>query len=306
MLPKIISEEQAGFMKHKEISDHILLIAQEMVHALYKKVRGGNLVIKLDMTKAFDRVSWPFLKQVLERFGFSSHFIFIIINFLQSTHLSVLVNGRPHGFFKPLRGVKQGDPLSPLLFIIASEVFTRGLKSAVNEGYIKPYWMGCSGYPITHLGFADDLLIFINGEARSILAFKRFLDSYQNVSGQAVNFSKSTFVSGNIPARRISNIENLLGMTKTSLPLKYLGSYLHKGEDANGNLLWLPEKEGHFSLNSAFHEVRWRRSATFTAKQIWDRNQANQIKIFQWKLINKMLPISDNLIRCLEMFYDLI
>ncbi|CAH9059413.1 unnamed protein product [Cuscuta epithymum] len=226
ILPKIISPEQIGFMKNKDMVDHIL-IAQEMVHSLNKKVRGSNVMVKLDMAKAFDKLSWKFIADILNRFGFSPKFIHVIMNNLQSTFLSILVNGVPHGFFQPKRGVKQGDPLSPFLFILASEAFSRGIKWHMEHGSIKQYWMGSFGYSISHLGFADDLLIFLNGEARSLVNFNKFLNSYQRASGQTINLQKSSFLCGR--KARAGLISHILGMQEADLPIKYLGVPLHKG-----------------------------------------------------------------------------
>ncbi|CAH9069343.1 unnamed protein product [Cuscuta epithymum] len=228
VLPKLISEEQAGFVKGRDISDQIL-IAQEMVHAIDKKVRGSNVIIKLDMAKAFDQLSWSYLFEVLDRFGFSDKFISLIRNNLQSTYLSIMINGSPQGFFQPKRGVKQGDPISPFLFILASEGFSRGIKARMEKGLIKPFWMGNKGYPISHLGFADDLLIFINGDARSLVNFKKFLEDYQSASGQTVNLEKSNFITGKQATYRSSTIHRIMGMRVSSLPMKYLGANLHKG-----------------------------------------------------------------------------
>ncbi|CAH9084422.1 unnamed protein product [Cuscuta epithymum] len=228
ILPKIISPEQVGFMANRDSADQVLL-AQEMVHCLDKKIRGSNLIVKLDMAKAFDRVSWQFLSDILLKFGFSSHLVMIILNNLRATYLSVLINGSPHGFFKPNRGVKQGDPLSPFLFIIASEAFSRGLKWLMENNKIKSYYMGNEGRAISHLGYADDLLIFLNGDSRSLLRFKEFLNNYQEASGQAINFSKSSFICGKTSPARQNKIKDLLGMRLTSLPIKYLGVNLHKG-----------------------------------------------------------------------------
>ncbi|CAH9144348.1 unnamed protein product [Cuscuta epithymum] len=228
ILSKIISKEQAGFMKGRDIADQALM-AQEMIHAIDKKIRGGNVVIKLDMAKAFDRVSWKFLSDVLKRFGFSARFIMLVMNNLKSTFLSVLVNGSPQGFFKPLRGVKQGDPLSPFLFIIAAEGFSRALNWHMEQGHIKPYWMGNQGFPVSHLGFADDILVFLNGEIRSIIRFKKFIGLYQAASGQAVNLDKSSIVCGKYAERRSRILKDALGMNLSSLPMKYLGVNLHRG-----------------------------------------------------------------------------
>ncbi|CAH9140209.1 unnamed protein product, partial [Cuscuta epithymum] len=182
-------------MKGRDISEHIL-VAQEMINSIDKKIRGTNLVIKLDMAKAFDRLSWTFLKSILSKFGFSDSFISLVMGHLKATYFSVIINGVPKGFFQPGRGVKQGDPLSPFLFILATEALSRGLKDLMADNKIKPYWIGQCGFPVSHLSFADDILIFINGDARSLQNFKKFLGLYQRASGQAINFNKSNFVCG--------------------------------------------------------------------------------------------------------------
>lgn len=127
VLHKVISPEQIGFLKGHDISKHVLM-ANDMVHLLERKVQGGNVMIKLDMAKAFDRVNWTYLESIMLRFGFHARLIRIIMNNMRHSKLSIAVNGINYGFFSPTRGVKQGDPLSPLLFLISSEGFSRGMQ----------------------------------------------------------------------------------------------------------------------------------------------------------------------------------
>lgn len=133
-----LSLEQAGFQKGRGISEQILL-GNELINWLDRGFRPNNAVIKLDMAKAFDCIDWQFLRAILLRFGFSAFFVSLVLNHLEGTHISILVNWVPSGFFKPTRRVKQGDHLSPLLFILATEGFSRDLKHQVSNGYISTF-----------------------------------------------------------------------------------------------------------------------------------------------------------------------
>lgn len=105
ILPKIISSQKSGFVKGRLISDNILL-AQELVGSLNKKVRGGNAVMKLDMAKAYDRVSWVFLISVMRKFGFGERWLDMVWRLISGCSFSVLLNGESHGSFSSSRGLR--------------------------------------------------------------------------------------------------------------------------------------------------------------------------------------------------------
>ncbi|XP_019182678.1 PREDICTED: uncharacterized protein LOC109177699 [Ipomoea nil] len=157
-----------------------------------KKCRGLNIVVKLDMIK----VSWPYLRAVLLKLGFMVSFTNIIMNNLGASRLFVLVNGVSCGFFQPTRGIKQRDSLSPLLFILASEALSRSIILKMGVGLLSPY-SSSPGCPlITHLAFADDIIIFVNGASRTA-----------------------------------ANMSRILGMQRSSLPFRYQGVNLFKGRN---------------------------------------------------------------------------
>src|SRR5436190_24030213 len=162
VLPDIISPEQSGFVKGRVINDNILL-AQELVQSIRKKVRGSNIIIKLDLSKAYDFISWLALLKVLRKFGFNERLIDMVWRLISNCWYSVLVNGKSSGFFTSNRGIRQGGPLSCFLFIIASEVISRGLKN-LHESNISMRYSSIMDCPIIfHLAYADDFIIFCNG-----------------------------------------------------------------------------------------------------------------------------------------------
>ncbi|VFQ98433.1 unnamed protein product [Cuscuta campestris] len=229
LLHKIISEEQAAYQTGKGIEEHILL-TKEMVHMLASGHRGGNIIIKLDLCKAFDTISWTFLEAILSKFGFSQHTILLLMGVLKGTWFSILVNGFPKGFFPMKRGVKQGDPLSPLLFIIAMEGLSKSIKSNMTLGFLKPFHTGLVVAP-SHLLYADDLIIFTNGETRNLIKVKHILSSFMKASGQSINLSKSqVIVHHKMPIDRRSCISKILGIKTSSGSFKYLGSCISKGK----------------------------------------------------------------------------
>jgi hypothetical protein len=133
VMPSIISKEQRGFIHGRNIKD-CLCLASEATNLLHSKVFGGNLALKIDVTKAFDTLEWSFLIKVLRSFGFSDTFCRWIDMILKSATLSISINGKLHGYFCCKRGVRQGDPLSPLLFCIAEDVLSRNISKLVADG----------------------------------------------------------------------------------------------------------------------------------------------------------------------------
>ncbi|GAA0168096.1 hypothetical protein LIER_22896 [Lithospermum erythrorhizon] len=132
ILPKLISEFQAGFAPGRLIQDNILL-AQELVHHIDKGGKEGNVILNLDMSKAFDKISWQFLQKILSRIGFSDMLIKRFMACIDNSWFSLLLNGTTTGYFKSDKGVRQGDPLSPAFFILAEEYLLRGLNKLYSE-----------------------------------------------------------------------------------------------------------------------------------------------------------------------------
>lgn len=167
LLPSLISEEQTSFIEGRDIADNILL-AQEVLQHLDKRIPDYNLIFKLDMMNAFDRVRWDFLQALMLKFGFHQQFVTLIMNNLRASHFSVLVNGIPSGFFASQQGLKKGDPLSPFLFLIIVEAFSRALKHFFHSGLIEYYSLPRGSPLVSHISFADDLIVFLRASQSSI------------------------------------------------------------------------------------------------------------------------------------------
>lgn len=136
-LPSIISDTQGAFVSGCLISDNII-VAHELVHGLRTndEISGIGMAIKTDMSKAFDRVEWSFLEVLMENFGFDRIWIRWIMSCVSTVSYSVLLHGRTHGFIKPERGIPQGNPLSPFLFILCAEALINCLNNADVKGKI--------------------------------------------------------------------------------------------------------------------------------------------------------------------------
>ena len=138
VLPDVMSPTQSAFVPGRLISDNIL-IAYEMTHYMQKKKRGkiGCAAIKLDMSKAYDRVEWRFVHDMMSRLGFSARWIGLIMNCISTVSYRIKVNGKLFESFRPGRGLRQGDPLSPYLFLICAEGFSALLQKAEEEGRLR-------------------------------------------------------------------------------------------------------------------------------------------------------------------------
>ena len=128
ILTSIITEHQSAFTKHRLISDNIL-VAFETLHSMniYKFSKSGYMAVKLDVSRAYDRVEWCFLEEVMRKLGFNERWIALMMICAKTISYSMLVNGEPKGLIHPIRGIRQGDPLSPFLFLLCTE----GLNSLI-------------------------------------------------------------------------------------------------------------------------------------------------------------------------------
>ncbi|XP_026452150.1 uncharacterized protein LOC113352555 [Papaver somniferum] len=227
VLNKLISEEKVAFMKGRNIHENTAL-ASELINEINTKRKHGNVGLKLDIAQAFDTVSWDFIAEVFRHYGFSDSWCMWVLNILSSSRISVMNNGCPEGYFSITRGLRQGDPLSPLIFVLIEDVLSRNLsKLCANNGM--HVMVSKKGVAPTHLLFTDDIPILCKGNLHSFQNLKNMLVLYESASGQCVNYAKSKFYFGGDRISRAIAISNYLGMERAMFPDKYLGIQLKPG-----------------------------------------------------------------------------
>uniref|UniRef100_A0A803Q247 Reverse transcriptase n=1 Tax=Cannabis sativa TaxID=3483 RepID=A0A803Q247_CANSA len=222
---KIISPFQSAFLKGRWIAECSVLATEVMDTMRKIKGRKGFMGVKTDMHKAYDRIEWGFLAEVLKANGFNTHVCNLIMQCVTSVSFSVLVNGAPGNVFSPGRGLRQGDPLSPYLFILCSEVLLKLIWKTEDRGELTGIRIGRNTIPITHLFYADDALLFCRANQREALALSRCLEKYEYWSGQKVSKDKSGIVFS--PKISVSNRRDLTSTMGTHVLKgreKYLGN----------------------------------------------------------------------------------
>ena len=218
-----MSPTQNAFVEGRQILD-AALTANEAIDSPLKGDEAGVLC-KLDLEKAYDHINWDFLLIVMQKMGFGEKWAGWIRWCISTASFLVLINGSPTGFFQSTRGLRQGDPISPYLFVLGMETLSCLINRVVRGGFLTGCRLrskGGSGIQVSHLLFVDDTLVFCEDSQDQMAILSWLLMWFEAISGLSINLNKSEI----LPVGRVENVEVLaseLGCKVGSLPSTYLG-----------------------------------------------------------------------------------
>lgn len=233
----VVSKTQSAFIKGRQILDGIL-IANEIVDDA-KNSNKDLLLFKVDFEKAYDSVDWGYLDEVMLKMNFPILWRSWIMECVTTATASVLVNGCPTNEFCFERGLRQGDPLSPFLFLLASEGLNVMMNAMVANRLFSPYTIGTQYVvSVSHLQFADDTLLVGVKSWSNVRALKAVLVLFESISGLKVNFNKSMLFGYNVNGSWLHEASSVLRCKHGRLPFVYLG--LPIGGDPRKLQFWYP------------------------------------------------------------------
>lgn len=210
-----------------------MIAAYEVNHWMKKKTQGkkGYAAMKIDMSKAYDRVEWSFITGIMNKMEFSSKWIDWIHMCMSTVKYKFLVSGQEVGPIVPSRGLRQGDPISPYLFLLCAE----GLSSLIRKNQASGALHGCkianSAPIVTHLFFADDSYLFFRATVTEAQCIKECLSLYEKATGQQINFQKSSISFSRNTER--ANMEEI--SQQLQVPIRMDDSYLGLPQNVAGN-----------------------------------------------------------------------
>ncbi|KAL9670895.1 hypothetical protein QQ045_008456 [Rhodiola kirilowii] len=199
VLPDIIDLPQDAFVKDRSIVGNICL-AQQLLNGYGRKNVSDRMAWKIDLRKAYDTIDWSFLTSMLEKLKFPSKFI----------------------AWMGKRGLRQGDPLSPFLFTIVMECLSRMMKRLNKSGGFY-YHPKCHRIKLSHIMFADDLILFSSARSSTISAVKGIVNEFLDCYGLSINFQKSHLFTGDMTDAKVAWVEDVICTKASPLPVRYLG-----------------------------------------------------------------------------------
>jgi hypothetical protein len=203
-----------------------VVVAHEIIHEIHRNKEEG-IMLKLDYEKAYDRVSWSFLEDTLISRGFGKKWVSWIRKVVRGGSLCIRINDDNSSYFKPSKWLRQGDPLSPLLFNLVADVFSRMLMKAAKQNLMTGLLPQVIEGGIISLQYADDTLLFLENNLEKASNLKWLLVCFEQMSGMKINYDKSDLLTIGLEEDEENYFAQIFCCKKSEFPIKYLGVPLH-------------------------------------------------------------------------------
>jgi hypothetical protein len=219
-------------------------LAQEVVHSFKSsKKKHGSVGFKLDFHKAYDILEWNFILAVLRNLGFDQRFITLIYQCISTVSFTLLLNGSRSVKITPERGIRQGDPLSPYLFILCNKVLARMLNREVDRGTVKGVKLVVGAPSISKLLYFDDVLLFCGAKIAEVEVLMNYVDKFCSWSSQSLSKDKSgIFVSKGVHVQFTRQVKHMWGIKQLASNVKYLGVPLFLSHNKTRDFSFVKEK----------------------------------------------------------------
>ncbi|CAD6214032.1 unnamed protein product [Miscanthus lutarioriparius] len=237
---KVVSQFQTAFIPGRNILEGVVIL-QEVLHEL-RVTKSAGVIIKLDFEKAYDRVNWNFLEEVLHRKGFDEKWIQWMNKAIRGGRVCMDLNGERGDYFRSFKGLRQGDPLSPLLFNLVADALSAMLSRACSAKAIKGLVPHLFEGGLTHLQYADDTVLLLHFDPKNLRNVRLLLSCYEAMSGMKINYEKSEIFSVGLSLQEQNIAVESLGCKIGVLPMKYLGMPVSCHKISKAQLSYVFEK----------------------------------------------------------------
>ena len=213
----VVSTTQNAFMPGRNIMEGVVIL-HETIHELHTKKQDG-VIFKIDFEKAYDKVKWSFLQQTLRMKGFSPKWCRWVETMVTGGSVGIKVNDDVGPYFQTKRGLRQGDPMSPILFNIVADMLALLINRAKADGQIRGVIPHLVDDGLSILQYADDTIIFLDHDPEQAKNLKLLLCAFEQLSGLKINFHKSEIFCYGAAKEMESYYTSLLGVMQGNTPL---------------------------------------------------------------------------------------
>ena len=225
MAHKVIRPTQSAFLPGRNILEGVVVL-HETIHELHRRKLDG-VIFKIDFEKAYDKVNWAFLQQTLRMKGFAAQWCEWIARFIQGGSVGIKVNDDIGHYFQTLKGLRQGDPLSPLLFNLVADMLAVLIARAKEDGQVGGLVPHLVDGGVSILQYADDTILFMEHDLEKAVNMKLILSLFEQLSGLKINFHKSEVFCFGKAKDHQDDYRSIFGCEVGELPFRYLGIPIH-------------------------------------------------------------------------------